>query len=77
MVEARGVHKSYVGVEVLKGVDLTVERGEVTCLIGPSGSGRSTTPANFGSMANWWVTRPGATNSTSSVIDAYVTNAHR
>jgi polar amino acid transport system ATP-binding protein len=42
MVEARGVTKSYGGVHVLKGLNLTVEKGEVTCLIGPSGSGKST-----------------------------------
>jgi polar amino acid transport system ATP-binding protein len=42
MVEARGVRKSYGRLEVLKGIDLTVNPGEVLCLIGPSGSGKST-----------------------------------
>ena len=42
MVQATGVRKSYGANDVLKSVDLTVARGEVTCLIGPSGSGKST-----------------------------------
>ena len=42
MVAASGVRKSFGRLEVLRGIDLTVDRGEVLCLIGPSGSGKST-----------------------------------
>ncbi|MEW2544736.1 amino acid ABC transporter ATP-binding protein [Streptomyces sp. NPDC047002] len=42
MVELRGVHKSYGGADVLKGVDLAVARGEVVAVVGPSGGGKST-----------------------------------
>ena len=42
MVEAQGVRKSYGHLEILKGIDLQVQRGSVTCLIGPSGSGKTT-----------------------------------
>jgi len=41
-VEIRGLHKSFGELEVLKGIDTTVQRGEVVCVIGPSGSGKST-----------------------------------
>ncbi|WP_458249499.1 amino acid ABC transporter ATP-binding protein [Streptomyces sp. MAI_2237] len=42
MVRAEGVRKHFGRLEVLKGIDLTVERGQVCCLLGPSGSGKST-----------------------------------
>jgi polar amino acid transport system ATP-binding protein len=42
VVEALQVRKSFSGVEILKGVDLTIEKADVVCLIGPSGSGKST-----------------------------------
>src|ERR1700722_16112624 len=41
MVKAEGVHKRFGRLEVLKGIDLEVQRGEVMCLLGPSGSGKS------------------------------------
>ncbi|KOG10749.1 MULTISPECIES: amino acid ABC transporter ATP-binding protein [Streptomyces] len=42
MVRAEGVRKHFGKLEVLQGIDLTVERGQVCCLLGPSGSGKST-----------------------------------
>jgi polar amino acid transport system ATP-binding protein len=42
MVKAEGVHKRFGAIEVLKGISLDVQRGEVVCLLGASGSGKST-----------------------------------
>lgn len=39
---AKNVRKSFTGLDVLMGIDLTVLEGEVVCIIGPSGSGKST-----------------------------------
>jgi len=40
-IEVRGLRKEYGSQQVLKGIDFTVERGEIFVLMGPSGSGKS------------------------------------
>jgi multiple sugar transport system ATP-binding protein len=41
-LRVRGLHKRFGSVEVLKGIDLTIDSGEFTVLLGPSGCGKST-----------------------------------
>lgn len=42
MIEIKGLKKSYGTNEVLKGIDQKINDGEVLCIIGPSGGGKST-----------------------------------
>jgi polar amino acid transport system ATP-binding protein len=50
MIEAQGVYKSFGETEVLRNVDLTVNRGEVVVVIGPSGSGKTTLIRTFNGL---------------------------
>ena len=42
MIEIRGIRKSFAGVEVLRGIDLSIGAGEIVALIGRSGCGKTT-----------------------------------
>jgi len=58
LLETKGLAKSYDGRQVVKGVDITVKRGEIVGLLGPNGAGKTTTfymivgivPPNKGSI---------------------------
>ena len=42
MIELQGITKSFGTLQVLKGIDLLIEKGEVVSIVGPSGAGKTT-----------------------------------
>ena len=42
MIELQGITKSFGTLQVLKGIDLMIEKGEVVSIVGPSGAGKTT-----------------------------------
>ncbi|MGN6550566.1 MAG: ATP-binding cassette domain-containing protein, partial [Pararhizobium sp.] len=51
-LELDGLVKAYGGVAVVKGIDLSVDRGLLVCLLGPSGCGKTTTLRLIAGFAN-------------------------
>ena len=42
MIRLEGITKSFGGLQVLRGIDLEIEKGEVVSIVGPSGAGKTT-----------------------------------
>ena len=50
MIEIKGIKKSFGSLEVLKGIDLTINKGEIVSIVGPSGAGKTTLLQIIGSL---------------------------
>ena len=52
MIEIKGIKKSFGNLEVLKGIDLHINKGEIVSIVGPSGAGKTTLLQIIGTLDN-------------------------
>lgn len=52
MISVSGIHKSFGTLEVLKGIDVTIKKGEIVTIVGTSGAGKTTLLQIIGTLMN-------------------------